>query len=524
MAITNSGMVLLTANDTTAEESNWTGENGLDTYNRCIDGAPQNAISWNVAKNATETATYSTGTTDDWTSGGTQTVKYLIMWMASDLSAYYTSISLDHNSTSNTASWTLANSTNKNIRGEFHPNVVQSATGTGTFTPSATTSLDVIVNNSSSGNIRAVVNNWIDNIWYGEGRVITGTTANDSLFDETVSYDETQNRFDGCSERDLGGISFLTDIKFNQTTGISRFESVRFRKQTNTDGTITLSGTGDLQLYNSYLIADDDITLTLSFASLSNLVIKDTTIKGIAQNAGWKVGGTYEGSTFNTIASQFLNNTNITFTDCKFINHAAFTVFGTSTTFTNCDLIEHDGSSLVNFYFEKRDTFLNKFSGGSIEGNQAAVGVYVLEAFTADTTFNWTTETTNFSADTASTGHTGQALSLSPNSGVTVTIKNFASTVPTINNRGAGTVTIINNPSTLTIKNIVVGSRVYIAGYVNDVATTSQYVVEYGWTVDTNVTLRVRNSTSAPYYQNYEQIVTLVNGDTEITINQILDT
>ena len=83
MAVTNSGMTLLTNND---NESNWSGTDGADTYNVSIQGT--NSESWLVSKNTSETGTLSI-------TQSLGTSKYVTCWMKSDLNYYYTNIKME---------------------------------------------------------------------------------------------------------------------------------------------------------------------------------------------------------------------------------------------------------------------------------------------------------------------------------------------------------------------------------------------------------------------------------------------
>ena len=189
MAVSLSGMTLHTNND---NEGGWGGTDGPDTYNNAIQG--NNSESWLVAKNSTETGTLTLSSALNATRG------IFTFWMSSNLAPYYTDINLELQSTTNNyKTFEVANSTNKAIGGDFVATAVDyvnKGTPTGTFAPASFSVARVIVNNSSSGNIRSVINNWIDVMYYGPGHTISGTTTTDSLFAEAAAVDElTTNRY-----------------------------------------------------------------------------------------------------------------------------------------------------------------------------------------------------------------------------------------------------------------------------------------------------------------------------------------
>lgn len=173
MAVTvTSNLTLLDNND---NSGNWGGTDGPDTYNTHIQGT--NSESWQVSKNATETGTWSDGGTHDMSTADT----HLYLWFKSDLTNYYTDVRIRIISSSgNYREFIIANQTDKIWNGAWKCFVLDITGGveTGTFVSSSVTSISVIVDNSTSGNIRSVINNWIDVIRYGTGLTATGTTFN----------------------------------------------------------------------------------------------------------------------------------------------------------------------------------------------------------------------------------------------------------------------------------------------------------------------------------------------------------
>ncbi len=184
MAVTNSGMTLYSDQDS---QESWNGTDDLDDYNMSIQGT--NSESWQVSKNSSETGQMSKN-------ANMGTSKYWTCWMMSNLTNYYTSVTMGlEDSSGDEENFGLADTTNRDVTGEFHAFCMQFGQGTssGTLDRTVITDLNVNVNNSSSGNIRSVINNWIDTSHYGDGRIIGGTTASDKLFLESHVADTTTN-------------------------------------------------------------------------------------------------------------------------------------------------------------------------------------------------------------------------------------------------------------------------------------------------------------------------------------------
>ncbi len=291
MAISNSGMTLYTTND---NESGWGGTDGPDDYSNCIQGS--NSESWQVSKNSTETGTLTK-------SANMGSAKYFTFYMSSNLAPYYTDIRVNlRTNSSNYEQFIAATSSARKISGDFHPVVLQFGEGstTGTLNKSSIGSIQIIVDNSSSGNIRSVINNWIDAMWYGAGRTIGGTTANDSLFLESHTYDTTGNdNYDGCSELYKGALTFQTDITINTTTGNSYSETVNFAGGYNNDSTytITISDTADFK--GTSIIGTDGAKVSIEASAASLFSI---TGGGVTNGGDITLGDTcsVEGAVFNS--------------------------------------------------------------------------------------------------------------------------------------------------------------------------------------------------------------------------------
>ncbi len=259
MAIANSGMTLYADHDT---QETWVGTDDLDDYGTSMQGA--NSESWIVAKNGTETGTMTK-------SANMGTSKYFIGWMKSDLTNYYTSIKQEIQSTTNNfESFTIADTADRDVTGEFHPYVLQfgQGTSTGTLDKTALATFRSIVDNSTSGNIRSVTNNWLDTMHYGDGRVLGGTTVSDALFLEShVADTTTSDEYDGCSEIFPSGLAYYTDITIDTTTGNSYGETVTFYGSRNTDSVFTIDVTGTAVFQNAIIGNNCKVNIDTSTAT-----------------------------------------------------------------------------------------------------------------------------------------------------------------------------------------------------------------------------------------------------------------
>ena len=191
LAVDTNATVKMTLHTNNDNEGNWSGTDGPDSYNVLIQGT--NSESWQVSKNTSETGTL------DLANDVSGTGNHINMWMMSNLTQYLTSIKVRLISTvGNYREYTIATSTLQDVTGEFHCfalNIV-GGTQTGTFVPASFSSIEITVDNSTSGNIRSVINNWIDAIYYGRGLTFDGSDTSDKMFSESAALDElTANKY-----------------------------------------------------------------------------------------------------------------------------------------------------------------------------------------------------------------------------------------------------------------------------------------------------------------------------------------
>jgi len=183
-------MTLYTNNDS---EGGWSGTDGPDTYFVLIQGS--NSESWVVAKNASETGTLTKTVVN--ISG---TGNHFNVWMKSDLEYYYTDIRVRIQSTAgNYREYIVTTSSARYVTGEFHCmalDINNGGTPTGTLNTSSVPTIVVIVDNTSSGNIRSVTNNWIDAMYWGRGLTFDGSSTASIMFAEAAAIDElVANKF-----------------------------------------------------------------------------------------------------------------------------------------------------------------------------------------------------------------------------------------------------------------------------------------------------------------------------------------
>jgi len=358
MAVTLSGMTLYTNND---NEGGWGGTDGPDTYNVAVQGT--NSESWLVSKNSSETGTL---TLTPGTAPGT-TRSLFIFWMKSDLEYYYTDIQAELQSTaSNYKTFVVATAAVPDISGDFKPialDYVNKGTSTGTYAPASHTVTRIIVDNSSSGNIRSVTNNWIDVMYFGAGHAIAGTTTGDLLFSEAAAIDQNGtneygilNNFEGIifsqGDIDLTGTALTSDgetLVFIDTangydrynfdiTGTATFVDTAIRASGTVDFDMDASGATAFSMTGGSLTQGNQLTLATG-QTLSGVVLTDQNLSSITNtplNCTWNISGLVTLQTGGTLDTCTLSNSTSTasvltddladLTDCIFIsdgsNHA----------------------------------------------------------------------------------------------------------------------------------------------------------------------------------------------------------
>ena len=497
MAISNTGMTLYTNND---NEGGWGGTDGPDDYDNAIQGT--NSESWQVSKNSTETGTL-TKTANMGTS------KYFTFYMSSNLAPYYTNAEVNiRTNTTNYENFEVATSTDRKLSGDFHPVVIQFGEGTttGTLNKTSITSMQIVIDNSSSGNIRSVINNWIDTMWYGNGRTINGTTASDNLFLESHTADTTTNdSYDGCSELYKGSLAFQTDITIATTTGKSYGESVVFASGYNTDDAYTVTVTGTVEFKGTNL------------AGAGATVALDTTGSTSFDMAGGSItnGGDISLKSGNTIDG-------VVFSGCSQIDTNGATM-STSTISNTTETTT--GSLVVNSSSEAGNITDMQFNGYSVNSRYA---IYVPSGVTSFTMDNWQFDDPNNTTDYALYwAGTAGTLTISSVNGTNLSVSGCTS--------AGGTISISQNV-TIEISNVAIGSRVGVdtidgngnlsTNLILEEASTSTVStsVNYAGLDYTAVSIRVRKSSGGTKYLPYKTFGTITSGGLTVSVSQVEDT
>jgi len=517
MAVTNSGMTLYTNND---NEGGWGGTDGPDTYNNSIQGT--NSESWQVSKNSTETGTLTKA-------GNFGTSKYFTFYMSSNLAPYYTDVKLEiRTDASNYEQFQIATASLRLVSGDFHPIVAEFGQGTETGTLDITSIADVriILDNSSSGNIRSVINNWIDTMWYGSSRSIGGTTVSDALFLESHTLDTTTNdNYDGCSELYKGSLAYQTDIIVTTTTGNSYGETLVFAHGHNTSDTysLTITGTAYFKATN-IIVSDTGVTLNLIASGATAFTVEGGSLIATGTTA-FKAGQSIKGMVFG-------NRTSLTHNACTFedntINESGIMTVSSTGTCTNNTFNRPSGVSavlLADLSYAPSNDFVSDGSSHAVEVTTIGSG-----------SMNWTCNTTSFDAGSTgspvtptSTGN--EDIYVSAGSGTLTINVSATATTPSIRSAGA-TVNVVagqkNFKFTLSESVIDYEWRLYevtalgsLAGSVEKAgqenATADNQTYSYTYSSDQPIAVQIINQPDNDYVESITYY-TLGNSDQDITI------
>lgn len=319
MALTfGTNLTLVTNAD---NDGNFSGTDGPDTYNTHIQGT--NSESWLVSKNNSETATYTPGTALDMSATGT----HVYIWFKSDLSNYYTDVRATlETSTNNHREYILANQTTKLWDGAWKCFVLNVASGdvadTGTFNSSSVATINIIMDNSSSGNIRSVTNCWIDAIRFGNNVDVYESTATAFDFGDIETFLNSETNKTGILAR-------------NPETGILELQ-----------GKLTISGNGTdtnftsttellawvdnavADNYYSIVFEDSDLDVVIDSLTMTSYGTSDNTrpdfdANGTVGSFTMKGSAFLRGGTHVYKASQSITNTK--FNDCQQVDPSTST-------------------------------------------------------------------------------------------------------------------------------------------------------------------------------------------------------
>lgn len=519
MAVSNSGMTLYTSNDTA---ESWTGTDGLDSEVKIQGTGSQSFL---VGKNSDETGILAL-------SASMGTPKYFTLYSKCDVYAFYTAVYIQLESTTNNfEEFTISTNAVPDVSGDFRASVNQigQGTSTGTYVPNSHTIMRYRVDNSASGNIRAITNTWIDCMYYGNGRTISGTTTGDKLFQESDDLDKSGDTYDGCSETYKGSLSYQTDVTVSTTTGNSYGEVVTWAYGRNTDNSYSLTVTGTADFQNTILIGGAGTVqarIGLDTSSATSFAMSG----GGVTNGGAIVlgsGQTISGVVFSNCTSFTVPNT---LTNCTITGSGLLTLTGSITGGT---ISNPTGASAVSASTLNNITGVNFISDGSSHAVD-------LGTISTTTSMDWNNSFSGYAVVDGSTGN--EVIKVNVDSGQTLTI-NSSSGTPSVYNTGAGTVNVVSGQVTftLTVKDtagaIIQGAMVYVTADAGGGLAEGTVIIDKqttdvnGQVSDTRslgsnqpIIGRVRKSTSAPYYKTAAVVGTISStAGLDLTVQMIGD-
>ncbi|RLB94494.1 MAG: hypothetical protein DRH26_01020 [Deltaproteobacteria bacterium] len=500
MAVSLSGMTLHTDND----NETWSGTDDPDDYNNAIQGS--NSESWQVSKNATETGTLTK-------SSALPTTRGLFMfWMSSNLAPYYTDIELVLESSSgNDKTFTVATAANKAIGGNFVASVVDfinKGVESGTFAPASFSELAIILDNSASGNIRSVINNWIDAMYFGVGHTISGTTAGDLLFKEAAAVDQlTANQY-GILQNYNDIIYSQGDIDCAGTNLVSDSETLVFVDTINGYDTYNFDITGTVSFKNTTIIAAGAIDFILDAESATSFSMVGGALTG-AEDVRLKDGQTFSGVVLNTAQAGTIANDP---SGCTWNAPGLITVSATGS-LNGCTLNDPSGAVAVDI------SSLNRLDGCTFnsDGTGHAIDLGTVDA---DTSMSWNCPTSGYASSDGSTGN--EVILVNVTAGNTLTVNVSGVAYPTVYNTGSGTVYMPLATYSLSFSGIPSGVEYrlrqgsYNLQHQQDVTTGITAVFQYEYTEDYPVTVSftgagiIDSKTFSVMLSNSDQIIPVI--------------
>jgi hypothetical protein len=517
MAVTNSGMTLYTNNDT---QQNWVGSDGLDIQ-VYIQGT--GAESWLIGKNTTETATLTL-------SAAMGTPKYFTFYMKSDWGSFYTSITASLSDGTSVNLFTVATG-GKNaipnitpeISGDFKSSVLQIDQGSvPAYVPNNHTVMEVIVDATSTGNIRAITNHWIDCMYYGTGRTIGGTTAGNLLFKESAQLDVTSNTYDGLSSVVSGVTFFQSDVLITTTSGNSYGETVVFSKALNTDNIYTLSVTGTADFQASSYAAETGATINLNTSGATSWQMLGGSLVGLGTTI-FKAGQIVSGVVFT-------NRTSITHSASLFtgntINTSGIMTVSATGACSGNTFNKSTGISsvlLADLSHAINNEFVSSGTGHAVELSSIGSG-----------TMSWSNIDSGYAATNGSTGNESIFVNVASGT-LTINVATGAST-PTIRTAGA-TVNVVAGlvsfKFTVSPSIINYEYRIYsvtalgsLAGSVGlqglESANVDNYTYSYSFTVNTPIAVQIIAQPNNDYVES-TTFYTLGATDQNVTISLLKD-
>ncbi len=426
MAVSLSGMTLHTDND----NETWSGTDDPDDYNNAIQGS--NSESWQVSKNSSEAGTLTKSSALPTTRG------IFVFWMSSNLAPYYTEIELQLESTNNNFKlFTVATAANKAIGGNFVASAIDfinKGIETGTFAPASFSKTVITVDNSSSGNIRSVINNWIDAMYFGAGHVISGTTAGDLLFKEAAAVDQlTANQY-GILQNYNGIIYSQGDIDCAGTNLVSDSETLVFVDTINGYDTYNFDITGTVSFKNTTIIAAGSVKFIFDAESSTGFSMVGGALTH-ADDIKLADGQIFSGVVINSAAASTIANNP---ENCTWNTSGTIWVSSTGL-LSSCILNSPSEVVAVDI------TSLDRIDGCTF--NSSGTGHAIdLGTIASDIAMSWNNDDNSYAITDGSTGN--EVILVNVNSGITLTINKAAgSSTPTVYNTGTGTVNVVSSSS-----------------------------------------------------------------------------
>lgn len=270
---------------------------------------------------------------------------------------------------------------------------------------------------------------------------------------------------------------------------------------------------GDLGILIDLGNPTTDITIGASLTGLGSTAVSDT--RPVFETTGTAGVLLLSGATLSNFESASFNSS------CTINNSTldveTLTIGGA--TFDNTEVIT---ASLINNATITTASPANIANLTNMQFTQSGVAGHAIE-ITSPGTYNFD----NFKFSGYGTSASA-ALSNVSGGLVTINVTNGGDT-PTISN-GIGATTVINNAVPLSITNIVDGSRLYIVNETDSVVLanvlisgTTSYSDSINFTGNKDLSIRVRNSSAAPFYKTFTSTGTLTSTGFSLAVNQELD-
>ncbi len=451
MAVTLSGMTLLTDNDT---NTGWDATtDGIDTYGESEQGV--NSQSWQIRKNEDLTALLTQAAAMPTGRG------IFVVWLKSDVKKFYNLVEIIlRSSAGNEKAFTIATNLAQLCDGIFRAfalDYVNKGTETGTYVPGSHTVMGWHLA-MQNVNFRAIVNNWCDAIYYGAGHAISGTTDTDKCFTEAAAIDQqTANKY-GVLEDYEGVIYSQGDISLNGTALVSIGETLVFKETPNGYDRLNLNGTGTFTGINTNIQSSGAADFDMDMSSMTAFSMTGGTITG-ANVLTLIAAQTLAGVVLTDVASIIAGNIpqGATFNQCGQIqvtNQLDACTINESTTSGSSAVTVDNTNRLINRCKIIRDT---------------AVTTHATELTGVAATYIWDVELTGFDAGVTGTGVQVTGGSITGNEAIHIPAATGTfeisvadgATVPSVSTGGA-IVNVTSGQKTLTIKGWVTGSQLII--------------------------------------------------------------